>query len=61
MISDVTIHLRKEEIDATEILLRTTATGDKYWVIKIPDNALIFVEENELRTLSDKIINALRG
>ena len=59
MITGIAFHLSVDDIKAAAIIPRTTDIGDKYWVIRLPTNASIYIDDADLRTLSEKISSAL--
>ena len=59
MITDIALHLLVDDINAAEIIPRETEIGDKYWVIRLPTSASIYIDDADLRRLSAKISNAL--
>ena len=59
MITDIALHLRVDDIKAAEIIPRATEIGDRYWVIRLPTSASIYIDDADLRTLSGKDIELL--
>ena len=60
MITDIALHLLVDDIKAAEIIPRATEIGDRYWVIRLPTSASIYIDDADLRTLSAKISTALK-
>ena len=60
MITNIAVHLMKEDIFDLIIKTRITDDGERYWVIKLAPHVSIFIEDDaDFRMLSDKISNAL--
>ena len=58
MITGIDLHISCEDVQASTIQSRTTDNGEKYWIVRLasdPTNVLMFIDDADLRTLSDKI------
>ena len=59
MITDIALHLIVDDIKAAKIIPRATEIGERYWVIRLPTSASIYIDDADLRMLSEKISTAL--
>ena len=43
MITDIALHLLVDDIKAAKIIPGTTEIGERYWVIRLPTSASIYI------------------
>ena len=59
MISNIAVHVCKDDIEGIEIICNEPKVGARYWTIAIKKGAYIYIEDAELIALLDKISGAL--
>ena len=55
----IALYLFDENLKEAEITPREAETGERYWVIRLPTSTSIYIDNSDLRTLIEKISEAL--